>query len=145
VLVIARLVNAVATKHENNGSRGCEHIFPTDWTIAIRHPFYAFVGAFHGHRHTYTTSLFLLLAKDSTVYMGVGKPCNEKSLSQGHGLFYICHNHSSDICFCSSHCPTTYRHRSNTMLFFPRTGCRILRLVAQSHKSYRACFSWPVE
>jgi hypothetical protein len=31
------------------------------------------------------------------------------------------------------------------MLFFPRTGCRILRLVAQSHKSYRACFSWPVE
>jgi hypothetical protein len=69
MFVIARLVNAVAAKHEDNRSRGREHVFPADRAIAIRHPFYTFVGMLHGHGHTYTTRLGPLLAKESSTYV----------------------------------------------------------------------------
>lgn len=57
VFAVAYLVDAMAAKHEDNCPRGCEHIFPTDWTIAIRYPLDALVVVHHGHGHTHTTSL----------------------------------------------------------------------------------------
>jgi hypothetical protein len=57
VLVVASLMNAVATEHEDNGSGGCKHILSADGAIAVGDSLDAFVRVLHRHGHTSTTSL----------------------------------------------------------------------------------------
>ena len=44
MLKIAALVDAVATAHENHCLRRSEHVFATDWAVAIRRALDAFMG-----------------------------------------------------------------------------------------------------
>ena len=57
VLVVAALMDAVTTRHEDHRHWGIKHVFPTNWAIAVRDTLDTLMGLFDGHLHTHTTCL----------------------------------------------------------------------------------------
>jgi len=57
VLIIASLVDAVATEHKDNRPGRSEHVLSTDWAVAVRYSLYAFMGMLYRHRHANAASL----------------------------------------------------------------------------------------
>ena len=61
VFVVAQVMNAMTTRHEDHSLRGCKHIFAAYRTVAINRSLDASVGISNRYRQASTTRLDLTL------------------------------------------------------------------------------------
>lgn len=113
VLVIATLMNAMATTHKHHSLGRCKHILSAYWAVAVGGALDAAMRILYRDRQTNATCLNVVNMKRVSPILSI--PCSDRSPSPILAQHGISHNHRNDIYSSWNRHPITCIHYNNTM------------------------------